>query len=835
MRFDAKAATRISGTESKISHKSVRGYFAAIAIFLAVATGLLWLPIRRGLSLVPWQLSYVLDPVYKPGAESVLRAYPNNSILFDLAFQFYPWSTYTLARISEWSLPLWNPYSLAGIPFLANHQSGVFEITKLAGYLLGLRPTALPLLTWFLTLVMAALFTYAFVRNLGLGFAASVVGGVVYAFSGPMVVWLGWPHSSTAMWLPFLLLTIDKIIKTGSLHWLGLFAVGLAFLIFAGHIQVAWLVLMTVTAWAVFRLGMVSGWRQRLGLVCRLAVGGFLGLGLAGVQLLPTLEFIRQSVVIQVGRGGKHGAYGFIDTLASGRWLWPHDYHGLRNALNELILFVFPDFFGNWQTQYWKQFGNYSETAVYVGITALALVVSAAICNREHRRVIIFWGAIALTGTGIALALPVIGTLSYLPVLRLANMGRTRFMVVFALAVLAAIGFETLTAPPKSTPKRPSSLRVFVAAQIALAGTVWIATHLDSHWVRASSVLVKNLARGEDRILLALLAGAVGVAALLRTNNAGARKIGSATLAAMVVAELLMYGSAYHRGLAPELVASGKPVISYLKDRAGIDRISSFKTTTARGAALFPNTSVVFGLQDVRGYEVIQVGRFERLQQLVVGPSDPRITYIKYNRDFFNLLGVKYFLQADQDPEAAVLEGEGLRRVYHGGGISVFRNDAALPRAFLTYRTRRVGAPEQALHKFKHGLIDFKKEALIESGPRLTGPGGVDRVRVVSYMPESVELKVNAAQTGLLVLTDTFIDGWEAYVDGRRTKLYPADIAFRGVVVAPGRHRVRFVYRPPALRLAFYLFWPSIIAVVSLIVVGLRRRAGNAAHLPSGD
>jgi hypothetical protein len=75
-------------------------------------------------------------------------------------------------------------------------------------------------------------------------------------------------------------------------------------------------------------------------------------------------------------------------------------------------------------------------------------------------------------------------------------------------------------------------------------------------------------------------------------------------------------------------------------------------------------------------------------------------------------------------------------------------------------------------------------------------PGGCD---IVSYRPSAVDLTCQAAGPALVVLADGYADGWQASVDGLDRVVMRTDVIYRGTVVAPGTHRVRFWYEPPGL------------------------------------
>ena len=74
--------------------------------------------------------------------------------------------------------------------------------------------------------------------------------------------------------------------------------------------------------------------------------------------------------------------------------------------------------------------------------------------------------------------------------------------------------------------------------------------------------------------------------------------------------------------------------------------------------------------------------------------------------------------------------------------------------------------------------------------------------RLVSYRNTEIVAEADAPQGGWLVLNDVFHPWWFAEVDGLPAPMLRANVLFRAVAVPPGRHRVRFVFRPFAGLLA---------------------------------
>jgi hypothetical protein len=88
----------------------------------------------------------------------------------DLASFFYPIHVFVSESLHAGEWPLWNPHLFAGMPFAADIQSGLFYplnwVFWLLGYPISYEKVEMLVLVHYW---LAASFTYAFVRSLGLG------------------------------------------------------------------------------------------------------------------------------------------------------------------------------------------------------------------------------------------------------------------------------------------------------------------------------------------------------------------------------------------------------------------------------------------------------------------------------------------------------------------------------------------------------------------------------------------------------------------------------------------------------------------------------------------
>jgi hypothetical protein len=216
----------------------------------------------------------------------------------DLYNIYYP--GYAFAYRSDEFLPRWNPWQLAGTPFLAGYNGGflyppnwlaaVVPVHRALGWL-----GALHLAFGGVTTLVAA-------RVLALSWPAALVASLTFMLGGRLAGEAPWPSYLAAhTWAPAVALAAGLLVRAPS-AWRGaLLGATLALQFLTGIAQHACyegylLLLAGAAAWLV-RPRVDAVWARRVAL--GLAASALTVAGLAAVQLLPTLE-----VVAAAGRGG---------------------------------------------------------------------------------------------------------------------------------------------------------------------------------------------------------------------------------------------------------------------------------------------------------------------------------------------------------------------------------------------------------------------------------------------------------------------------------------------------------------------------------------------------
>ena len=116
-------------------------------------------------------------------------------------------------------------------------------------------------------------------------------------------------------------------------------------------------------------------------------------------------------------------------------------------------------------------------------------------------------------------------------------------------------------------------------------------------------------------------------------------------------------------------------------------------------------------------------------------------------------------------------------------------------------------APEKDLKR-----IEVDSTVLVSQGLDLR-PSRPGTARLQEDRPGRIGVAVEAPQRQLLVVSESYHEGWRVSVDGRPATLERVNGDFVGCVVEPGKHHVDFVYRPANL------WWGKTVSLASLVVV----------------
>lgn len=830
---------------------------AMIALgFLILAVILLWPVTLGGKSLVPFDILFSFPP-WSSLAEELGVGVPQNGLMGDLVLQNYAWKRLILEAIQDRELPLWNPYLLTGVPFLAAGQHSALYPFSIIYYVLPL-PSAYG---WFtaLHLALAGFFTYLLLRTLGAGRVGGVTAGIGFGFSLFMVTAAVHPMIlAGAAWLPLILAWEERALRSlkggGAGATLAAILAGAATVampLLAGHMEISYYIGLVAGAYGLVRLGVL--WRGTRDARSALRGGGalagmaILGLGLASVQWLPFLETAQTSF--------RAGATSYEEAA------------GYSYSERQLLTFVSPDVYGNpGHHAYFDLLNrrtvaparnlsgqnvasldatsalgvkNYVEAGSYVGILTLVLAGVAILGSKSRSRgIFVGLGGISLL---LAFGTPLYTVLFFLfpGVSQLHTPFRWVLPYSLSAAVLSGLGAEALLgrAMLKDTYGRRRAVRWLArtcfasgVALLMLSGAIFFAPQ---SFVEAGETLFRALQGFQSifadgsallsyqwRNLLHLSLGLTGSGAVVLLWFRGRRRLGVGLAIVVLAGDLVVIGKGFLPAVDPGLAEVRPAALAFLSEDPDVFRVSAFD---AGERTLHANSGMPYGLQDIRGYDSLIPGRYVELLnnletqgELIYNRIAPLSDPASLRSPLLDLLNVKYVLSE------VPLEAPGFTLVYEGQ-TRIYRNEDALPRAFAVPRAEVVDGDSEMLRRLSEA--DLTRVVLLEEDP---GLGSLDRsatsdpgyrISVTEYGLSEVKIRAQMPEPGWLVLSDAYSPGWQAFVSSEgvpeeELPLYRANFQFRAVPLDAGEHTVRFRYFPWSVKLGLYFSFISAMTLV---------------------
>ncbi len=207
----------------------------------------------------------------------------------DLKSYFLPSMVFIHQSLMDLELPLWNPFQLAGSPFIASHHPGA--LYPLLVVFAPLPPHLALAAHALLHYALAGIFTALYARKIGAQAGACLAAGVAYMGCAPMVnAAFNTAYLSTFIWLPAILLAIEHMFQKPGRRAAVILAATLSLSFLAAHAQAFVYSVEVGALYGIARLAAsqpraqwprIAGWSIAAGLIAA---------GLVAIQLLPAVE-----------------------------------------------------------------------------------------------------------------------------------------------------------------------------------------------------------------------------------------------------------------------------------------------------------------------------------------------------------------------------------------------------------------------------------------------------------------------------------------------------------------------------------------------------------------
>ena len=749
----------------------------------------------------------------------------------DYGVMAYPATHYLRESLRAGELPLWNPLSNCGAPFLAQwgtmclYPGSLFFVALPMPWALGVFCL---LHLWFGGLGARALAE----RWTGNRFAAAVAG-TAFALNGASLACITWPNYCVALgWLPWIVLLTEQAWREGGRK--------LVLAALAGTMQmltgVPELVVMT---WGLLGVMLATDLVKRKtenvsgALLTHYALRFMLLIllitALSAAQLLPFFDLLAHSQRDAAYRDAR----------------WPMPPWGWANFLVPLFRYF--------QTPqgFWVQEGQQFLSSYYLGLTPLALALLAVWKARERR----VWLLAGVTLFALVMALGDAGFLytalkNVLPGSLIARFPvKFVLLAAFTVPMLAAFGVAWLMRGSSRRQKAPSEnaecgmrnaesnqslltsaatsdepanataplLRIAFALAALTALIVWLGQQHPLQYDRWPETRANALAR---LAWLAAALGAIAVVTGLGARAARERLLATGALLVLLAADPLTHqpnqtprvsgdlladkwdahlfkseaelnsgGSRYF--ITPEreeLLLFGRHISAEMRHPGGLGKTTAEATNQwvwqldlyQKRVESWSHLNLANDVAKVNGSSNLRLREQDALQRRLYPVGGAKAPAAMGLLDF---LAVEN--QSRSSPDRSSVFRKSARPLVAAGALTEFLD----PTATLDALT----------------ADEFDPRRFVYLPPEAQGsvPTNAANARVTTrrFAAHEILAEVETDAPTLVTVAQSFYHPWHAFVDGQPVKLWRANYAFQALAVPAGRHTVRLVYVDEKFRL----------------------------------
>jgi hypothetical protein len=678
-------------------------------------------------------------------------------------------------------VPLWTNLLANGFPLLAEGQAGIFYPLN---FLFIILPFSLAFnFSLILNFFLASLFIYLYCRILKISQFGSILAAVAFSFSGFFIFRIKHLNLiNAAVWLPLEIYLVERYFRSKK-KALVLVALSLIFAIqfFAGHPQIFYLSLVSAFLYYFFKIFLFhqeSIKKPIVKIVLPWVLIGIIIFGLSAISLLPT----------------------FFNSASSSRSLSMSyiDVASIPYSPVSLLFFISPYILGNPALNTFPPqlniFGIFWENNFYFGLLPLLFSLLAIIFlfpkNKNVVLLTILLFFAFLIGFGSLSPIFIIFW-RFLPGFSMFRFHqRFLFLGLICLTVLAGFGFDFIWHKLKAWQQKygrlarskllvkvllPALFILIVAVDLFIVAFNYLG-HLDYDKYFSPPESAKFLKQDPDTFRIHSVNWPSSWHLIKNVSDGWHNNL-----------SLFMAG----RELIPPNLNVFWDIASN-QDRASIE-----------GGML--------------AKEVYNLDHRLKSESWILKNNENKIRVSDQALKVFGLENVKYLLSfSELDNNNLTLVKE-IKDSFLPS-LKIYQNQYFLPLAFGRFKVKTATSTEAMLEMiFDRDFDPSKQIVLAADQPELLEPETEPQaaVKVIDYQSGRLSIEADFSDDGYLFLSQSFIPGWQAKIDGKRTEILPANYAFSAVEVLKGKHQIEFLFRPVP-----YLIgkWLTIITTFCLLL-----------------
>ncbi len=694
-----------------------------------------------------------------------------------------------------------------------------------------------------LSLFWGGVGTYFYCRQIGVYHLGAFIAGIIFALctENSSLINAGHIQKIEAIsWLPWILLFLEKGIRSGRFFYYAITALFLSVQFFTMHWQISFYSCLALGGYWLFHVvwryvtekGAYSAalFGKEILLAGTLVILFF---STIAMSFAPLVSWSQQSergdavsgTVAGSGAVGAEKGIGFEEGMS---WSMPPE---------EILTFLVPGLVGYSRQEagdnptkgdvfYWGRM-RFTQTGDYLGLLPWLLLPLPLIFRRDRYT----WFFVILMAATLVMALgrytfvyPLM--FKYLPAFSKFRVPKMiLFLFAFGMSVIAGKGIDVLAGETAERRKLAGWLW-WCGGVVALTGVILfllsvgrqpimasVAQYIDAptRYQSGTELIIERYANMLRESATALAACALFLAlfyAWFRKWLPG--KFLLPVLFVLTLADLWRVDNRF-------IVVTSPPAANNRESVNDVVRFLQPRIDNYRMQPLTQESSHYYaenGFANISAYVTISERRYkEYLDNFSLMSAMPDIMNLKY----------LIVSAADFTSQKTAMAAKYAPVFFSSNGTVVLDNKTVLPKAWLVPSAAVVTDPRERLAIMATDPRFIPAQiALVESPPPFPmAPYGqtanTGKARVDTYMPNRIVVTASANANAMLVLGEKYYRWWYARVDGKPATIYPVDHILRGVYLTPGNHRIEFDFDPLPFKIGKYLTLASLVFFLFLL------------------
>jgi hypothetical protein len=180
------------------------------------------------------------------------------------------------------------------------------------------------------------------------------------------------------------------------------------------------------------------------------------------------------------------------------------------------------------------------------------------------------------------------------------------------------------------------------------------------------------------------------------------------------------------------------------------------------------------------------------------------------NLEILNMLNVKYLIQTDEKGNDLPLQNPDVNgNAWFVSAVKWVNSADAEMKALTNFNSKEVAVVNKTEFGKALQAVKFAKDSTAT-------------IQVVDYKPNAIHYQSTNTQDGLAVFSEMYYaNGWNAYIDGKKTPHIRVDYALRALEIPAGNHRIDFKFEPEVVQKGSTIALCSSAGMLLLIALGL--------------